>query len=74
VGATLTLEVGGRKLTRFVKGGGSYLSASDARIDFGLGTADRVGTLTVMWPDGQAERFEGLGIDLESPIRQGEGK
>ena len=74
VGATLTLEVRGRKLTRFVKGGGSYLSASDARIDFGLGTADRVGTLTVLWPGGTAERFEGLSIDCESLIRQGEGK
>ena len=44
------------------------------RIDFVLGTADRVGTLTVLWPAGTAERFEGLSIALESLIRQGEGK
>ena len=73
-GATVTLEVGGRKLTRFVKGGGSYLSASDPRIDFGLGTADRAGALTVRWPWGTEEQFEGLPIDRESPIREGEGK
>ena len=29
VGTKLVLEVGGKKLTRFVKGGGSYLSAQD---------------------------------------------
>ena len=73
-GATLTLEVEGRKLTRFVKGGGSYLSASDPRIDFGLGTADRVGALTVQWPGGVTERFDSLPVDREATIREGEGK
>jgi hypothetical protein len=73
VGATLTLEVGGRKLTRFVKGGGSYLSASDARIDFGIGAADRVGSLVVRWPGGGIERFDGSSIDREASIRQGGG-
>ena len=33
VGTTLTLEVNGRKLTRFVKGGGSYLSGSVQHFD-----------------------------------------
>ena len=72
-GATLTLEVDGRKLTRFVKGGGSYLSASDPRIDFGLGAADRVGALTVQWPGGATETFENLPIDREATIREGDG-
>src|SRR5262249_51763981 len=42
VGSTAVLELeGGRKLTRFAKGGGSYLSASDARLLFGLGESGR---------------------------------
>ena len=41
----LTLEVGGRTLLRMVKGGGSYLSASDRRVLFGLGTDAKVGRL-----------------------------
>jgi len=69
-GTTVTLEVNGRKLTRFVKGGGSYLSASEARIDFGLGAADRVGKLTVNWAGGAAESFDGLAIDREHTLRE----
>jgi hypothetical protein len=53
VGARLTLEVGDRKLTRFMKGGGSYLSANDRRQLFGLGSSDKIGRLTVEWPSGE---------------------
>src|SRR5262249_10781725 len=52
VGAVLTLEVGGRKLLRCVKGGGSYLSANDLRVVFGLGRAAAADRLTVRWPSG----------------------
>ncbi|HJT75694.1 MAG TPA: CRTAC1 family protein, partial [Gemmataceae bacterium] len=52
VGATATLEVEGRRLTRFTKGGGSYLSSGDRRLLFGLARAQRVGRLTVAWPSG----------------------
>jgi hypothetical protein len=41
VGAKLTLEVGNQKLTRFIKGGGSYLSSSDRRVIFGLGKSKK---------------------------------
>jgi hypothetical protein len=63
VGARLTLEVGGRKLTRFARGGGSYLSSSDRRHLFGLGTADTVGRLTVVWPSGEEQHWDGLAVD-----------
>src|SRR5262249_38022021 len=45
VGAKLTLEVDGRTLTRFARGGGSFLSSGDRRLLFGLGPAARVGRL-----------------------------
>jgi len=67
-GTTVSLELAGRKLTRFVKGGGSYISASDPRIDFGLGTADRIGRLTVAWAGGTSETFDALTIDREHLI------
>ncbi len=63
VGAKLVLEVGARKLTRFARGGGSYLSSGDRRHLFGLGTADRVGRLTVVWPSGEEQHWDGLAID-----------
>ncbi len=52
VGARVVLEAGGRKQTRFAKGGGSYASSSDRRLVFGLGKTDRIDKLTVIWPDG----------------------
>ncbi|WP_020470889.1 CRTAC1 family protein [Zavarzinella formosa] len=59
-GATVTLEVNGRKLTRFTHGGGSYLSTGDSRLRFGLGAASQVGRLTVRWPNGKEEQYDGL--------------
>jgi hypothetical protein len=63
VGARLVLEVAGRKLTRWTKGGGSYLSSGDRRILFGLGPAEKVGRLTVTWPWGETQHFDGLTAD-----------
>ncbi|HVS39813.1 MAG TPA: CRTAC1 family protein [Gemmataceae bacterium] len=59
VGARLTLEVGGRRLVRAVKGGGSYLSSRDRRVVFGLGGNARVDRLTVQWPSGASQTWEG---------------
>jgi hypothetical protein len=63
VGTKLTLVVGDQTLTRFAKSGGSYLSSSDQRILFGLGTVGVVGHLIVTWPWGQEDHWEGLAID-----------
>jgi hypothetical protein len=74
VGARLILEVGGRNLTRFAKGGGSYLSSGDRRHLFGLGTARTVGRLTVQWPAGEprTQQWEGLGVDRYYRLTQGD--
>ena len=40
---------------RFVQAGGSYLSTSDPRVLFGLGTERSVKTLTVYWPSGTVQ-------------------
>jgi hypothetical protein len=58
VGSTVTLECEERTLTRFVKGGGSYCSASDPRILFGLGGVGKVKRVTVQWSWGQSQVWE----------------
>jgi hypothetical protein len=63
VGARLTLEVAGRTLVRMVKGGGSYLSANDRRVVFGLATNDKVGRLTVRWPSDKVQSWDNLPVD-----------
>jgi hypothetical protein len=73
VGARVVLEVGGRRLTGFCKGGGSYLATNDPRLTFGLGEAPEVGRLTVYWPSGKPEHWDGLGVDRYWTLREGEG-
>jgi hypothetical protein len=74
VGARAVLEVAGRKLTRFAKGGGSYASSGDHRLFFGLGRAKEVGRLTVVWPDRSREHFDGLAPGHYYRITQGAGR
>jgi hypothetical protein len=74
VGAVLKLATGKRTLTRYTKGGGSYLSSGDRRIVFGLGNAERTGRLTVSWPSGEprAQVWDDLPIDAYHRLVQGE--
>jgi hypothetical protein len=72
VGATVTLEVDGRRLTRFAKGGSSYLSSGDRRHLFGLGGSGQVGRLTVAWPWGQVDSWDGLAVDRYWRVMAGE--
>jgi enediyne biosynthesis protein E4 len=71
VGAKLTLEAGGQKLTRFAKGGGSYLSACDQRHVFGLGSTGAIDKLTIKWPSGQEQVFTDLKTDRYWRITEG---
>jgi hypothetical protein len=72
IGARLKLEVGGDKPVRAVKGGGSYLSSGDRRVVFGLGPRERVGRLTVRWPSGRTQIWEGLAVDRYWVLTEGE--
>jgi len=72
VGSTVTLETEGRTLTRFVKGGGSYLSESDPRLLFGLGTAAKVKKVTVRWSWGESQSWENLEPGAYWELTEGE--
>jgi len=56
VGARVAVTCGGRTQVRWVGGDGSYLSASDPRVFFGLGAGPQVDAVEVRWPDGRTER------------------
>ena len=52
-GAVVTVTLpDGRRLTRMVQAGSSYLSSEDQRVHFGLGAATSVRSLTVRYPWG----------------------
>jgi hypothetical protein len=74
VGARVELQVGPRTLTRFAKGGGSYLSSGDRRLVFGLADQANPGRLTVTWPGGAKQHFDGLAADRYYGIVQGQAR
>jgi hypothetical protein len=63
VGARLRLTAGGRTLSRFVDGGNGFAAQSSRRVHFGLGTAERIDKLEVLWPSGRRQTFENLPAD-----------
>jgi enediyne biosynthesis protein E4 len=74
MGARVGLERPGRPtLWRRAKTDGSYLSASDLRVHFGLGAEPTIGALAVRWPDGTCERWTELQADRMITLRRGTG-
>jgi enediyne biosynthesis protein E4 len=71
VGSTVTLETGTRTLTRFAKGGGSYLAANDPRLLFGLGAEGKPGRVTVKWSWGETQTWDGLQDGAYWELREG---
>lgn len=72
VGARVELTAGGRTQTRYAKGGGSYCSTPDRRFVFGLGAADTVDRLAVVWPDGKRQEWPVPAADRYLTLTQGE--
>jgi hypothetical protein len=63
IGATVTIDAGGRTQLREIRSGGSYLSQSDLRTFFGLDAYTGPVTAEVRMPGGQRWRWSGLSID-----------
>jgi len=75
IGAWIGVErSSGPTLWRRVRTDGSYLSASDVRAHFGLGSSPAINAITVQWPDGTRERFSGITGDRLVTLRRGSGK
>jgi hypothetical protein len=70
VGARVAVHANGRRFFAWRMGGGSYQSASDPRIHFGLGEIDRVESVEVTWPSGKTDRYPGLGVDRGYLLRE----
>ena len=73
VGTRVVLQSGGRKQTRERKGGGSYLSSSDARLHFGLGAQSVVERLEIRWPGGKVLILTDIAADRTITVQEGRG-
>lgn len=59
IGARVTVTTGNVRQADEVRAGGSYLSTSDPRLHFGLGSAASYDRIEVLWPSGLREQFPG---------------
>jgi hypothetical protein len=71
MGARVRVTAGGISQIREIAGGGSYLSQSDLRANFGLGTATRADTVEVNWPSGLKQSFHNVGSDQFYLLEEG---
>ena len=72
VGARVAVTASGRTQVSMRFGGGSYQSASDQRLHFGLGPARIVDRVEVTWPSGGRDCYQGLGADTGYRLREGD--
>ncbi len=63
VGAKVWLKAGGMTQVDEVTSSDSYLSHSDWRLHFGLGTARAVDEIMIRWPNGTAETLKNIKVD-----------
>lgn len=64
IGAKLRLVTeDGSEQFAFVSTAGSYLSASDKRVHFGLGLSKKIKLLEINWPSGKVQPLESITAD-----------
>jgi hypothetical protein len=73
IGARVTIRAAGVKQFSEVHGGGSYLSQNDLRLHFGLGTAKKMDTVEIRWPNGTVETLQNVAADSIYTIVEGAG-
>jgi len=74
VGAKIVITTENSRQTDQITGGGSYLSASDLRAHFGLGSSEIIKTLTIRWPSGTEDKFQDVKANQILSIKEGTAK
>jgi enediyne biosynthesis protein E4 len=73
LGAVVILEQASDKREAEVRSGGGYISQSDLRLHFGLGTSAKADKVTIRWPSGLVETLSDLPANQYYLIREGSG-
>ena len=71
MGARIHVVSGPMSQIREIAGGGSYLSQSDLRANFGLGKEKRAKTIEITWPSGQRQTFHDVEADKFYLVEEG---
>ena len=73
IGARVTVTAGSRNWVQELRSGSSYLSSSDLRLHFGLGSAAGFDHIDIVWPSGLEETFPGGAADRFVRLIEGAG-
>ncbi len=73
IGAHVIVNGSTRRWVDEVRNGSSYNSSSDLRLHFGLGAETRLQSVSVIWPNGEAEQFLAPSVDQIVDIKEGTG-
>jgi hypothetical protein len=73
VGAKVQVKAGGLTQIDEVRSGDSYLSHSDWRLHFGLGTATTVDEIQIRWPSGASDTLKNVPANRVLRIVEGKG-
>jgi enediyne biosynthesis protein E4 len=74
LGAVVSLQAGGRRITRTVHSAYGYCTANDPRVHVGLGAATAVTDVEVRWVGGAREAFDVTGCDRVLTLKRGTGR
>jgi hypothetical protein len=72
VGARVSVKVGAARRVKQMLGGASYLSASDTRLLWGLGSAAKVDEVEVRWPSGTLTKLKDVAPNRYLVVREEE--
>ena len=73
IGAQVRVWTGGHQQLQEVRSGGGYISQSDFRLHFGLGSATKIDVLEIRWPSGLLEKLEDLPPNQIVSVKEGTG-
>jgi hypothetical protein len=73
IGARVTIRAAGVQQFSEVRGGSSYLSQNDLRLHFGLGTAAKMESVQIRWPNGNVEPLQDVAGDYIYTVVEGKG-
>jgi enediyne biosynthesis protein E4 len=71
IGAMVRVITADGEQRQEVRGGGSYYSQNDLRLQFGLGDAKAVERVIVRWPNGNEETWAALPVDRMHTLTEG---
>jgi enediyne biosynthesis protein E4 len=74
LGVKIRVKAGSRILVDEVRSGSSYISNSDRRVHFGLGSVNKIEWIEIRWPSGLKEVFDNPPVDQILTLTEGHGK